>query len=37
MSYTEREDILVTEDSYHGNIGALIDISPKMYSRFGLF
>jgi len=32
-SYTGKEDFVVTEDAYHGNIGALIDISPKMHHR----
>jgi len=27
------KDVLVMEDGYHGNIGSLVDISPKMYSR----
>lgn len=29
--YTDREDIVVIEDSFHGNLGLLSDISPKMY------
>jgi len=29
--YTEEEDIVVTEDAFHGNLGILIDISPKMH------
>jgi len=32
-AFTRREDIVVTEDGYHGNIGSLIDISPKMHQR----
>lgn len=32
-AYTGKEDFVVTEDAYHGNIGALIDISPKMHHR----
>ena len=32
-AYTGKEDVVVTEDGYHGNIGALIDISPKMHQR----
>jgi len=32
-AYSGKEDIVVTEDGYHGNIGALIDISPKMHQR----
>jgi len=32
-SYTEREDVVVVEDGYHGNIGILVDISPKMHSK----
>ena len=30
--FTEEEDIVVTEDAFHGNLGVLIDISPKMHS-----
>merc|ERR1712194_256518 len=29
--FTEEEDIVVTEDAFHGNLGILIDISPKMH------
>merc|ERR1712241_66507 len=29
--FTEEEDIVVTEDAFHGNLGVLIDISPKMH------
>ena len=29
--FTGKEDIVVVEDSFHGNLGVLIDISPKMY------
>merc|ERR1712106_1251583 len=32
-SYTEREDVVVVEDGYHGNLGILVDISPKMHSK----
>ena len=32
-SHTGREDIVVLEDGYHGNIGSLIDASPKMHQR----
>jgi len=32
-SFTEREDIVVVEDGYHGNLGILVDISPKMHSK----
>ena len=29
--YTDNEDIVTIEDSFHGNLGVLVDISPKMY------
>ena len=29
--YTNCEDVVVTEDAFHGNLGVLIDISPKMH------
>ena len=29
--YTDNEDIVTVEDSFHGNFGVLVDISPKMY------
>jgi len=29
--YTDNEDIVTVEDSFHGNLGVLVDISPKMY------
>ena len=29
--FTEKEDVVVTEDAFHGNLGVLIDISPKMH------
>ena len=32
-AYTGKEDFVVTEDAYHGNIGALIDLSPKMHNK----
>jgi len=32
-SYTEREDVVVVEDGYHGNLGILVDISPKMHAK----
>jgi len=32
-SYTEKEDVVVVEDGYHGNLGILVDISPKMHAK----
>ncbi|KAK3857822.1 hypothetical protein Pcinc_035949 [Petrolisthes cinctipes] len=32
-SYTNRTDVVVYDEAYHGNLGNLIDISPKMYKR----
>ena len=32
-AYTGKEDLVVTEDAYHGNIGSLVDISPKIHQR----
>jgi len=32
-SYTGREDVVAVEDGYHGNIGILVDISPKMHAK----
>ena len=29
--YTNNEDIVVVEDAFHGNLGTLIDVSPKMH------
>ena len=29
--FTGNEDVVVTEDAFHGNLGVLIDISPKMH------
>ena len=29
--FTNCEDVVVTEDAFHGNLGVLIDISPKMH------
>jgi hypothetical protein len=31
--FTVREDILAVEEGYLGNLGLLVDISPKMYNR----
>lgn len=31
--YTGNQDVLVIDDSYHGNIGVLIDLSPKMHEK----
>merc|ERR1719378_1340139 len=33
-SYTGSEDIVTVEGGYHGNIGILIDVSPKMHSKY---
>jgi len=32
-SYKGQSDILVLEDGYHGNIGSLVDASPKVFAR----
>ncbi|XP_069162924.1 ethanolamine-phosphate phospho-lyase isoform X3 [Procambarus clarkii] len=32
-SYTNKMDIVVFDEAYHGNLGNLIDISPKMFKR----
>jgi len=32
-SYTGQEDVVVVEDSYHGNLGILVDISEKMHKK----
>lgn len=32
-SYTSHKDVVVFDDAYHGNLGNLIDISPKMFKR----
>lgn len=32
-SYTNRMDVVVFDEAYHGNLGNLIDISPKMFNR----
>ncbi|XP_076048169.1 ethanolamine-phosphate phospho-lyase-like isoform X2 [Oratosquilla oratoria] len=32
-AYTRRHDVVVFDDAYHGNLGNLIDISPKMFKR----
>ncbi|XP_042215151.1 ethanolamine-phosphate phospho-lyase-like isoform X3 [Homarus americanus] len=32
-SYTNRMDVVVFDEAYHGNLGNLIDISPKMFKR----
>ena len=32
-AYKGQSDILVLEDGYHGNIGSLVDASPKVFSR----
>jgi len=31
--YTERDDVVVVDDGYHGNLGILVDISPKMHKQ----
>jgi len=31
--YTGRRDVVCVEDSYHGNLGVLIDVSHKMHSK----
>jgi len=31
--YTGNKDVLVVEDSYHGNLGVLIDVSLKMHDK----
>ena len=32
-SFSGAQDVLVLEDGYHGNIGSLIDVSPKIFKR----
>lgn len=32
-AYTKRKDVIVFDDAYHGNLGNLIDISPKMFKQ----
>ena len=29
--YTQNHDIVVHEETYHGNVGVLADISPKIH------
>ena len=31
--YTGETDVMVVEEAHHGNIGIMLDISPKMYSK----
>ena len=31
--YTGETDIMVVEEAHHGNIGIMLDISPKMHSK----
>ena len=31
--YTGNKDVLAIEDSYHGNLGVLIDVSFKMHDK----
>ena len=31
--FTMREDILTVEEGYLGNLGELVELSPKMYNR----
>jgi len=31
--YTKETDIMVVEDAHHGNIGIMLDLSPKMWSK----
>jgi len=35
--YTGETDVMVVEEAHHGNIGIMLDISPKMYSRVPAF
>ncbi|XP_047485506.1 ethanolamine-phosphate phospho-lyase-like isoform X6 [Penaeus chinensis] len=35
-AYTNRKDVVVFDDAYHGNLGNLIDISPKMFKQMPL-
>ncbi|MPC88871.1 5-phosphohydroxy-L-lysine phospho-lyase [Portunus trituberculatus] len=32
-SHTGHKDVVVFDEAYHGNLGNLIDISPKMFKR----
>ncbi|XP_050688213.1 ethanolamine-phosphate phospho-lyase-like isoform X1 [Eriocheir sinensis] len=32
-TYTNSKDVVVFDEAYHGNLGNLIDISPKMFKR----
>jgi len=33
QQYTGNRDVIVVDDSYHGNIGVLVDLSPKMHEK----
>ena len=35
-SFSGSEDVLVLEDGYHGNIGSLVDVSPKIFKKSNL-
>ena len=32
-AFSKSQDVLVMEDGYHGNIGSLVEVSPKMYKK----
>ncbi|XP_037084074.1 5-phosphohydroxy-L-lysine phospho-lyase-like [Pollicipes pollicipes] len=32
-SYTRREDVVVLEGAYHGNVGSVAEISPRLFAR----
>jgi len=32
-SFSKSQDVLVMEDGYHGNIGSLVDVSPKIFKK----
>ena len=32
--YTGESDIMVVEEAHHGNIGIMLDISPKMHPKY---
>ncbi|KAK6165180.1 hypothetical protein SNE40_023622 [Patella caerulea] len=35
-SYTKREDVIVLENAYHGNLGNLIEISPLKFKKLNM-
>ena len=35
-AFSGSDDVLVLEDGYHGNIGSLVDVSPKIFKKSNL-